>query len=664
MAKPGEKSWLTSDVLTKTLGQFTGDMTDAQLAAQGFNAEQIKTIQQTAKSAQNAATEVKTLPQVFDVARETIGSGWSQTFQNIFGNFNESKKTFTELSQTINGFINTNSDARNKVLKVWHDLGGRTVLIDGIKQAFQNLMAIIAPIKDAFRDIFPPKTGKDLFEMTKNFSELMDRLKPSQSTIDNLRRIFAGLFAVLDIGWNIIKAVGEVFFDLIGVVGKGSGGFLGFIAGIGDFLVAVDQAIAKGDLFKSIFQTIGTILAIPLKLLGAVGAAIANLFGGSNADAGSQFESTLDGANAKLKPLKTIIDKVVDGWNAMVDAVGRVKEALDPFISQIADKLSGVGDLLVDAFKSMDFNKVMSALQTGFIGGIFVVLKKAFGDGLPSIFGDSLEGVNGLLKGLTGNLEAMQKKVQAETLLAIGAAILVLAGGVYILSTIDGDKLSKAMLAVAVGLGELMGALKLMTSGAGKLGVLQLPFIAAGMIGLAIAVTILAGAMKIFSTMNWEDIGKGLVGVAGALAAVGLGMKLMPATMPLTAAGLILIGVALNIIAAAMVQFGIDEDGGCGQGRLRYGMEALAGIALGVSMMPPTLPLTAAGLILMEIGLAAIERGDEGNGQYGLHDHRQGCGADDRGHRRYRPGHDVHPADHRGFGCRSVHRRQRPGCSR
>jgi hypothetical protein len=78
MAKPGEKSWLTSDVLTKTLGQFTGDMSDAQLAAQGFNAEQIKAIQTQAKSAQDAATQVKTLPQVFDVARETIGSGWAR----------------------------------------------------------------------------------------------------------------------------------------------------------------------------------------------------------------------------------------------------------------------------------------------------------------------------------------------------------------------------------------------------------------------------------------------------------------------------------------------------------------------------------------------------------------------------------------------------------
>lgn len=90
---PGKTSWLTSDVLTKTLQQFTGDMTDAELAAQGFNEAQIKSIQETARTAQHAATEVKTLKQVFDVARETAGSGWAQTFQIIFGTFGEAKKT-------------------------------------------------------------------------------------------------------------------------------------------------------------------------------------------------------------------------------------------------------------------------------------------------------------------------------------------------------------------------------------------------------------------------------------------------------------------------------------------------------------------------------------------------------------------------------------------
>jgi phage-related protein len=114
----------------------------------------------TAKAAKAAATQVKSLPQVFDIAKETIGSGWAKTFQTIFGNFSEAKSTFTDLSNTINGFINTNSNARNKVLSDWKELGGRTVLIDGIKNAFTALGNVLKPIHDAFREIFPPRPAK------------------------------------------------------------------------------------------------------------------------------------------------------------------------------------------------------------------------------------------------------------------------------------------------------------------------------------------------------------------------------------------------------------------------------------------------------------------------------------------------------------------------
>src|SRR3954454_849594 len=103
-------------------------------------------------SAFKSATEVKTLGQVFDVAKETIGSGWSASFQSIFGNLKEAKALFTGMSGTINGFINANALARNKVLHDWKELGGRAALIDGLKAAFQNLTLVIKPIKDAFRD--------------------------------------------------------------------------------------------------------------------------------------------------------------------------------------------------------------------------------------------------------------------------------------------------------------------------------------------------------------------------------------------------------------------------------------------------------------------------------------------------------------------------------
>jgi len=608
MAKPGEKSWLTSDVLTRTLSQFTGDMTDAQLAAQGFSDEQIKAIQNQAKMAQAAATEVKTLPQVFDVAKETIGSGWSATFQTIFGDFSESKKTFTDLSNTINGFINVNSNARNKVLAEWKKLGGRNVLIEGIKDAFQGLISVINPVKDAFREIFPPQTGRDLLALTERFRDFAQSLKISPETADLVKRSFQGVFALFDIGRTIVGEIISVLGHLFGIVGKGSGGFLTITASIGDFLVGVDDAISKGNALHGMFVALESILRIPIKLLGVLGGALANLFG---IDLGTTqgLEDSFQGINDKLGPLSRVVDLVSRGLGALERLLGGVKTALDPWFAQMADKLSTIGDIFSNAFRDLDYDKIMSGLQTGLLAGIMLAIKKAIGiDSIVNLgLGDSLKGVNDMLKGFTGNLEAMQGKLHAEALLAIAGAVVVLAAGILVLSKINGDDLSRAMTAVAVGLGELMGAMKLMTSGMGKLGILQLPVIAGAMMGLALAVTILAGAMKIFATMSWEDIAKGMIGVAGALAGIAAGMKLMGGGVALgiQAAGLILLGAALNIIAVAVKQFSDMQWEDIARGLFGV-VEALGGIALGMSFMPPNLPLTAAGLVLVGIALNGI----------------------------------------------------------
>ena len=71
------------------------------------------------------------------------------------------------------------------------------------------------------RDVFPPATGAQLLSITKSFVRLTKALDPSSQTIENLRRTFRGLFAILHIGWSVVKGVVGVIGDLLGVVGKG-----------------------------------------------------------------------------------------------------------------------------------------------------------------------------------------------------------------------------------------------------------------------------------------------------------------------------------------------------------------------------------------------------------------------------------------------------------
>lgn len=637
MAKPGEQSWLTSKVLTKTLSQFTGDLSNAQLKAQGFNDAQIKAIQQTAKTAQHAATEVKTINQVFDVAKETLGSGWSKTFQTIFGNFKESKSTFTELSNTINGFINANANARNKVLGDWKKLGGRTDLIEGIKNVFKALGSVIKPIKEAFRDIFPATTGKDLADLTKRFREFTESLKIGPETAENLKRSFKGVFAVFDIGKQVLGGIVSIFKRIFGAASEGSGGFLHFTGNIGDALVALDEWLKKGDRLKDFFDKLGAAIAKPVKLLKQIGEALAGASDG--------------------------IDHSTSIWSGFLHIIDGVADRLAPALKGIVDLFGNVGNEIADALAGADLDKVFDVLQVGLIGGLIVAVKKGLGGGLVNFnFGDITKGLSTSLNTLNTSLQSIQRSLSAATLLAIAAAVALLAGAAVALSKIDPKKLGAALTAMAISMGQLLAAMALMSKIGGGLGVastaasmvllatslnimalavkqfatMDWPELAKGLVGvggalvavgaamplisansagfarvsvsliaLGIALNEIALAVKIFATMKWEDMARGLVGVTGALVGIGLAMNLMPLNMPITAAGLILVGIALNEIALAVKVFSTMSWEALGKG-LAATAVSLVAIGAAMTLFPPTLPLTAAGLILVGIALNGV----------------------------------------------------------
>ena len=128
----GQDSWLTSEVLLNTLRQFTGDMTDAELATMGFTDAQIKSIQAQAKTANEAATQVKTLTQLFDTMGESVTSGWTETWEIIIGDFGEARELFTEVSNVFGEFVGKMSDARNDLLRGGLMSGWKQFLNEGI----------------------------------------------------------------------------------------------------------------------------------------------------------------------------------------------------------------------------------------------------------------------------------------------------------------------------------------------------------------------------------------------------------------------------------------------------------------------------------------------------------------------------------------------------
>lgn len=552
-AKPGQESWLTSKVLTATLQQFTGDLSDAELKAQGFSKAQIKAIQAQAKTAKEAATQVKTLTQLFDTTKEAIGSGWAQTFQTIFGDFTEARGLFTGVASSIGKVVSNSANARNKMLADWKKLGGRDDLISGITNGVKAFASVIKPIHDAFREIFPATTGKQLADLTKRFSDFMAKLKIGSDTAEKLKRTFAGVFAVFGIAWDVIKGVGSVLAHLFGVITHGSGGFLNLTARIGDFLVGLKKAIESGNGLTKFFQGLGTILAVPIKLLQAFGRWIAALFDGFDT---SKAEDGISGVTKKLGPFGKLLALVREGWSKLLDLISRAGDAFGPISDKIAGFMQNIGPAISNFFSGLNFSDILNGINTGLFAGLLLLVRKFVNQikGGGELASGFIETITGPFDALTGTLESMQGTLKATTLLEIAIAVGILTLSVSKLSTIDAAGLTRASTAISVMFGQLLGAMVIFQKFVGTAGFAKMPFIMGSLILLAAAVDILASAVTKLAQLDWNGLAKGLTGVTVLLGGLFAVLKFMPpsAGMISTALGLVVLAGAVKILASAV----------------------------------------------------------------------------------------------------------------
>lgn len=552
MAKPGEKSWLTSEVLLNTLKQFTGDLSDAQLKAMGFKDAEIASIQQMAATAQHAATEVKTLSAVLDTAREAAGSGWSETWRIIFGDFSEAKGLFTDVSAAINGFISSSADARNNVLADWKELGGRTSLIYAIKNAFEAVAAVIRPIKQAFRQIFPATTGKDLMEITTAIRMFTERLIISGETADKIQHIFAGIFSLFGIGFDIVRELAGVLFDLFGVASGGAGDILDVAASIGDFLVYLRLAIKSGEGFHRFFEDLGRILAVPIKLLLMAGDAIGKLFDKFD---GGDAANKVTGLVGKLSPMAHVADAIITAWEKVPGLVSKAWDTLWPFAQKIGSFFSGLGKMISDSLKGVNFDTVFAGIATGGFTALLLsiagFIKKIKG-GIDSE--GIIEAITAPFEQLTKTLQTMQTTLRAATLLEIAAAIALLAIAVVALSKVNAEGLTRALVAIAVMFGQLAGALYAFEKVASNKDIAEMIALGAALILLATAVDILASAVTKMAALDWNGLAKGLTGVVVILGALVGVVQLMPNDAKLigTSTAMVILAAAIKILVSAV----------------------------------------------------------------------------------------------------------------
>ena len=540
-----QEQWATTDVLMKVFSDYGDATTDV------------------GRRAWAAAQDIKTFSQMMETLKASAGTGWKETWQILFGDLEGAKKLWTGLGTFINGIIEASSKARNNLLQSWAETGGRTFLIQALKNTYKGVLSIVTPIKEAFMEIFPPNLLQKLNTFTRSFFELTKNFKLGDEASKNLKRTFKGLFAFLQIIGDAIKALSKFIKPLLDLFGKLGGSFLNATGNFGDWIVKVRDFIESGDVFNKVVDGIISFVEKASSKVKEFIAAVKEKFQTPGFDRLHEFISQiyqkLSDLFEKLSDVKIGVIGVIEDIGSSVrnselfsfftslwETIKKIGSAIGEFFGAV---IQGFGKLLGNA----DYNTLFTVIN-GFIkGGIGVAIIQfiqKLGESIQSYagIGDSFKKI---LSSISDAFDVFKDKQKAGILKQISVSLILLAGALFLISHIDSNKLGAAVSVITLLFGELMGSLAIFNNLVGPKGAAKA---SSTMITISAAILILSVALRTIGELKLEQVLTGLLAITTLLAAVVASMLLLQSNEQATikgAAQMILIAYAVKILGSA-----------------------------------------------------------------------------------------------------------------
>lgn len=548
-----QDGWITSEVLINTLKKFAQDETLLK-----------------------AATQVKTFTQLIDTMKESMQSGWAQSWEYIIGNKDEATAFFTAISDGFNAVIGKSADARNEMLKFWKENKGREYIIKGIANTLIFLGEVVQPIKDALNDIFPPLTGKRLLEFSKQFSELTEKFKINITTSENLNRTFKGIFAALDIGKKIILAIGNALSSALKFIIPAGGSLLSFTAKLGDFIVELNNSIIATDAFNKAFQKLGNVLGpIANVIKNAIGLIIDAFKSLSSVDT-SGIDSLSERIKVRFEPLLKIAESIKNifgtVFNKVIKTIEKIYPAMVKVFGYIGKAFDKIGESIAKFFSAPSFDALLDIVNTGIFASLILSLR-SFAKSLENITvsfkvltgaDGSLKNLVGILEDVRGCLKAYQADLKANVLLKIAGAIGILAASLIVLSLVDSKKLTIALAGITGLFFNLSAAMTVLSKIDMKSGFFKVTSLATMMIAMSTSILILSAAMKNMAKLSWDEVMKGIVSIGALAGILAITANILSATKGKIIKGtasFLFIAASINILAKSIKSIGeLDEE--------------------------------------------------------------------------------------------------------
>ena len=619
--------WLTTEVLTETLKQISGAYSREELLAQGYTEAQADEIMALAQDAEEAATKVRTFTQLIDTTMEAIGSGWTNTWEILFGDFNEATDLFTEINNVIGAAVQESANARNDLLQGWKDAGGRATLIEGLSNAFDALLSVITPIREAFREIFPPTTVNDLVNLTNQFRDFTASLILDETASANLKEVFKYIFSliknIINVFGEAVRLIGSFFTNFTG----NAQGFIGmiqnFISGVNDFFSTLSSGISDGTAFQKIINDIGAAFGTFTSMVGdflnsGIGK-LGEILNGITPDTINTFLNAL--ATGGLLGIVTQLKDAISGLGGSFDDLGAsIPDALSGLTGGIGDSVTGLLDEVRNALVSWQENIKSTALLKIAVAVALLanaVFQMAALD--PQALSNSLGAVTVLFGELVLTVTAFEKVISglsfgtsgAAALISMSLAINILADALTDISSIDADGITRGVEGIAQLAVILVAATKVLSMGNGTAmkGATQLIIMAA-------ALKVMASAVSDLAQLNMDQMSQGIQGIGALLLEIALFASVIKggANLMSAAASMILVGTALKILASSVYDIGSLDTGKAVQGVSAIGavlaeIAAFSRVVNGTELLKAFAPLMGISVALLVVSGSLIALG-------------------------------------------------------
>jgi hypothetical protein len=546
---------------------------------------------------------------VFDTVKDAV-VGVVKGFTPLLGVIKPIGSGFLTITSSIGSFVSKIGDAANRS-KIFEKIG------NGIKTAFEAVGTALSTAGDKVSEFISKMSVGNVFDTVgKVFSKVGEVITKVASgigqaigsinfeTITNIGKTLAGvgIFKVLKDLFNKFKGIGDDLtsvFDSFKGIGEGISGVLDSVK---DSLTAYQNSLNAATLLK--LASAIAILAASLLVLSSIDPArlatalagmaglfaelslammainkIGNIKGLIKTSTGMILMATaLLVLSAALKNMSSLsIGELATGLVAMAASIGVMAVAVKLFSTKSKGLMKTSASLIVFGAA---LHVMASALKA--LGGIDA---ETLGSGLFAMMGVLTELALFLAAAKFGSLS-----------LSSATAILILSGALLVLSKAMeqfGEMKSENIIRGLAGIAGILAEIAIFSKLAG--GGFNMVALGVGLAAMGAAVLVLAQAVKSMGSISWEEIGRGLTSLAGALTVLGIASKLISGPqMLLLSVGLGAMSIALMGLATALQMMGDQSWEEIGKSMvvlagsltiLAVAMYAMSGCLLGAAAM-------------------------------------------------------------------------------